>query len=283
MIEERKFEGVWIPKEIWLNPELSLIEKVLFVEIKSLDNDNHCTKSNAKFAEFFNCSESTITRGVARLKSLGLIEELPFNGRFRRLKVNDEWVVKMTRQGSQNDEAESSNCRPSNIDSKLDSSKEDNSTNVELDQPAVVQPHSKRGNLLGITDSTTPINKKENKKEKKKSRYEQCCDVIDEYVEPKYIELKQALKDYLVMRLAIKDKPMYVSGWKSMLNKLFTLSSDVSVQIKIVRQSLENSWATFYELKEYKNRARGQDPRVFSEYGIVKTGGDIEEVSDVQF
>ena len=35
----RDFKGIWIPKDIWLSKELSLMEKVLFVEIHSLDNE----------------------------------------------------------------------------------------------------------------------------------------------------------------------------------------------------------------------------------------------------
>jgi len=30
----RDFKGVWIPKEIWLSDQLSLMEKVLFVEMR---------------------------------------------------------------------------------------------------------------------------------------------------------------------------------------------------------------------------------------------------------
>jgi len=36
----RSFRGVWISKKIWLDPNLSIIEKVLLVEIESLDNDD---------------------------------------------------------------------------------------------------------------------------------------------------------------------------------------------------------------------------------------------------
>lgn len=56
----RDFKGVWIPKEIWLSPELSLMEKVLFVEIHSLDNERGCYASNRHFAEFFGLSERQI-------------------------------------------------------------------------------------------------------------------------------------------------------------------------------------------------------------------------------
>ena len=53
---ERDFKGIWIPREIWLSSELSLMEKVLFVEIHSLDNERGCFASNACFAEFFGVS-----------------------------------------------------------------------------------------------------------------------------------------------------------------------------------------------------------------------------------
>ena len=29
--DNRDFKGVWIPKEIWLNEELTMLEKVIFV------------------------------------------------------------------------------------------------------------------------------------------------------------------------------------------------------------------------------------------------------------
>ena len=46
---QRKFEGIWIPAELWLNKELTLIEKVFFVEIQSLDNADGCYAKNKHF------------------------------------------------------------------------------------------------------------------------------------------------------------------------------------------------------------------------------------------
>ena len=54
---ERDFKGVWIPREIWLSEELSLMEKILFVEIHSLDNERGCFASNQYFADFFGMSD----------------------------------------------------------------------------------------------------------------------------------------------------------------------------------------------------------------------------------
>ena len=38
----RDFKGIWIPKDIWKSDQLSTMEKVLFVEIHSLDNKDGC-------------------------------------------------------------------------------------------------------------------------------------------------------------------------------------------------------------------------------------------------
>src|SRR5215468_5811326 len=70
---QRDFKGVWIPKEIWLSEKLSLMEKVLFVEIHSLDNERGCFASNKHFAEFFGVSERQIRTYIASLRKKGFI------------------------------------------------------------------------------------------------------------------------------------------------------------------------------------------------------------------
>src|SRR5436189_165018 len=69
----RDFKGIWIPKEIWLSEQLSLMEKVLFVEIHSLDNERGCFASNRYFAQFFGVSDRQIRTYLASLKEHGFI------------------------------------------------------------------------------------------------------------------------------------------------------------------------------------------------------------------
>lgn len=86
----RDFKGVWIPKEIWLNKNLSAIDKVLLAEISSLDNEEHCFASNEYFSEFCGVSVATITRTIKKLKDLGFIEcEMLKNdrGSYRQIKI----------------------------------------------------------------------------------------------------------------------------------------------------------------------------------------------------
>ena len=82
---KREFKGIWIPREVWLNRELSYFEKILLAEIDSLDGDNHCYASNAYFCEFFNCKERVIREAISRLKKLGYVKQVSFDGRTRFL------------------------------------------------------------------------------------------------------------------------------------------------------------------------------------------------------
>ena len=71
---KRDFKGIWIPSEIWLAENLSIFEKLLFVEIHSLDNEKGCFASNQYFADFFGISPRQIRTYITSLKEKGLIE-----------------------------------------------------------------------------------------------------------------------------------------------------------------------------------------------------------------
>ena len=69
----RDFKGVWIPKEIWLNKELKIMEKLFLIEIDSLDNEKGCFASNKYFSEFFGLSKGRCTQIIKKLESKNLI------------------------------------------------------------------------------------------------------------------------------------------------------------------------------------------------------------------
>jgi hypothetical protein len=86
---ERDFKGVWIKKEIWLNTNLSLIEKVLIVEIDSLDKSNRgCFASNEYLAKFVQLSEGRVANIISDLKKRDFLIQLFFDGRNRGLRIN---------------------------------------------------------------------------------------------------------------------------------------------------------------------------------------------------
>lgn len=85
---ERDFKGVWIPKEIWLDDRLTALEKVILAEIDSLDTDEYggCIAGNDYLAEFCKCSANKVALAVSKLKEMGYIELVSFDGRTRKLK-----------------------------------------------------------------------------------------------------------------------------------------------------------------------------------------------------
>ena len=121
-MDEQKwgFLGVWFPKELWLNKDLNILEKAIYIEIESLDNgDRHCIASNKYFAEFCGCSESKVSKAIKKLQDLNMVEVLSFDGRHRQLAVTGS-LVKNARQPSKKCEADQQILPSINIDSSLD-------------------------------------------------------------------------------------------------------------------------------------------------------------------
>ncbi|WP_286751275.1 helix-turn-helix domain-containing protein [Pseudomonas sp. UBA2522] len=74
MSTQRKFQGVWIPASLWLDRSLSTNEKVMLVEISSLEDDvRGCFATNAHFAEFFGLSVSRVSEIISGLAERGLL------------------------------------------------------------------------------------------------------------------------------------------------------------------------------------------------------------------
>lgn len=242
MSDNRDFKGVWIPKEIWLNKDLTMLEKVIYTEISSLDNENHCIAGNEYFAEFCNCSVSAVTKAIKHLKDIELIQELAFDGRHRKLRV-----VKFTKQPSKIYEAESENLLSNNIDTNTSSKKD------------TITINSNSNEFLGKIKST-----------KRKSLYEKCSDQISEFTTN--IGLQEVLHDYLKIRLQMKDKPLYEGTWKGMLKKLDKMDN----QIDVVNTSIERGWASFFEQKSYsKGKEKfGEDDNIISEKGDFESSGE---------
>ena len=83
---EKVFRGVWIPSEIWHNHDLTWMEKCLWAEIGSLgDEKNPCYASNAYLAKMFNSTESSISNMVSKLRSLNMIKDISYDGRYRKI------------------------------------------------------------------------------------------------------------------------------------------------------------------------------------------------------
>lgn len=94
---------------------------------------------------------------------------------------------------------------------------------------------------------------KKKPKTKRKSLYDKCVEAVYDYTAN--LILQDKLVQYLSVRLAIKEKPIYgVNQWKGLLNRLSKIEGD---KVQIVEQSIEKGWCSFYEIKNTKSFSEG--------------------------
>ena len=95
-------------------------------------------------------------------------------------------------------------------------------------------------------------------KPKKPNLYQKCMAMTEEYTQNE--TLRKYLTDFLKICLENSQeggKPFYSNHWKSKLTKLSELADNEDMQIKIVKQTLDNGWANFYAYKDGGGRRTG--------------------------
>ena len=215
---ERDFKGIWIPKEIWLNDDLTLQEKVFLVEIDSLDNEEGCFATNKYFSEFFKISTTRVSLVINSLIDKGYLSSTIIykEGTKQILKR----VLKICYRGY------------------LTNVKEGYLTNVK--DP--IQQKLKDNNTINNTNNNNTINN--NKKKKKETEYDL---IINQYTDD--LELKGTIYEFIKMRKAIK-KPMTSNALSLILKRLDKLSNNNdNAKVKILENSIINSWQGIFELK----------------------------------
>lgn len=112
----RDFKGVWIPKEIYLDERLTALDKIILVEIDSLDDEKTgCFASNEYLADFCQCSKAKVTSAISKLIECGYLEQIGFDGRRRILRSR---LLKSSRQNTKKYKAEYEKVGHNNIDNK---------------------------------------------------------------------------------------------------------------------------------------------------------------------
>lgn len=130
----RAFKGVWISKEIWLAKDLGWSEKLLLVEIDSLDGEQGCFASNEYLANFFGLSKDRISKMVSSLKKKGYITVQVFYK--EGTKQIDKRVIRLNRQpypiGENTDTYRRKQLDPigGNTDTPIGENAEDNNTGL---------------------------------------------------------------------------------------------------------------------------------------------------------
>lgn len=128
-MENRDFKGVWIPREVYLDDRLNALDKIILVEIDSLDNGiDGCYASNKYLADFCQCSTTKVSNSISKLIKYGYIEAVAFDGRSRILKSR---LTKIDNQPYKNCKAGSQNLQDNNIYNNINN----NINNNIVDEP----------------------------------------------------------------------------------------------------------------------------------------------------
>jgi len=145
---ERDFKGIWVPKEVWLDKRLTMVEKGILMEIDSLDKSgNRCFAGNDHFVELCQCSERTVSTAISKLIKLGYVELIHFDGRTRQLgSMLRGRVEKSCEAESQNLRGDINNkyiYKDYSLENHIDS-KESNNINVITKEKVAEEPKKKK-------------------------------------------------------------------------------------------------------------------------------------------
>ena len=115
----RDFKGIFIPKEIWLDDNLSAIDKIILSEIYSLDveDSDGCYASNEYLSKFCKCSVTKVSTSISNLINLGYVRIAKSDGRKRFLKVS---LSKFESQTIKKRKSAYQKVKQSNIDNNID-------------------------------------------------------------------------------------------------------------------------------------------------------------------
>ena len=260
----RDFKGVWIPKEVWLDTDLNALDKIILVEIDSLDSEERgCFASNKYLAEFCQCSESKVSRSISKLTKLGYVSVKSFNGRCRVLKsllknvqgslgkkarqtCKQDSLGNNPRQPRQKAEADSAKKQAINIDNNIDNNIDikNESKKERRFSPQQVESNKKENldfEKTQVLDSA--INGKKISDSKESKTFDQ---LIEEYTTNE--ELRQELKEHLKVRKQ-KKAALTNRAIELRLSKLDKFAADDYEKIKIVQNAIMSGWTGFFPLK----------------------------------
>lgn len=283
----RNFKGVWIPAEIYLDNRLSALDKIVLVEIISLDNpENHCYASNEYLAGFCQVSVPTITRSLSKLIELGYISQVTFNGRNRVLQSNIETVI---RQTNQNDDGASSKRLSSKINLMNHLNQNDEDINIENKKENIKKNNTKKSSILNPdgfsstgTENAFGYNSLENfNMKKKKTRSIQ--EMIDDYTQNE--RFRRLLENFVpIWRSAREEKQfkVYPNIFQGFLNQLDEDGKDDDERMEIVKYCTNYSRFTSISYEEMKKRQSNSkkfsQPKLNISQQVSQEDEDIEQI-----
>ena len=233
----RDFKGVWIPKEVYLDNRLNALDKIILVEIDSLDNgDAGCFASNKYLADFCQCSQTKVSTSIAKLIKFGYVEVSGFDGRTRSLK---SCLTKDENLPYKNCKADSQNLQHNNIyNNKRDIrdinnntyynslGSKDNNISLKTTTKDCSNLKSLEDNIYNNIKSNDELKEREKTNKREKEKIEDDITEIIEYlnlkagknyrtnVESNRSAIRARLNDHYTKEDCIKVIDIKVAKWK---------------------------------------------------------------------
>lgn len=243
---DRDFKGVWIPKGIYLNKDLSWSEKILIIEIDSLDNseDKGCFASNKYLAEFIGISESAMANMISKLKSKEFIYQVFFDGRNRGLRLHKNVKSELLEQNTSIHK--NMNSEPTIIVKQSSQKSEHNNT---VNKPII--------NLVdNIESDILKIDIKPEKKEKEKTHKGGGVDLSE--FPKEFISIWDLWKTY--KKEKCKFTFLNADSEKRAIKELLNMAKDdISQCEKIINQSIDNGWKGLFEIKKTESNGTAKN------------------------
>ncbi len=225
MRDIRKKGWFWIENNLVDRKDLTFEEKAMYTILaRFADENGKCFPSIEKLSELIGKDKRTVIRYTKKLEEKGLIE--------KKRRFNQTNIYYLKNVDSDSDKKDNDIDVSSNSDKDVFS---DSDKDVFSDSDKDVFSDSDKNVNLKKPIEKNPIKKTQLKKESKKE---------------KIGKLEETIEDFEKMRKSIK-KPLTERAKKILLLKLNELSNnDEELAIKILEQSILNSWQSIYELKE---------------------------------
>ena len=190
-----------------------------------------------------NIKESMLKKRLANLVDIGLIDSIVLANTSGR---GSRTYYTITRKFEELQFTTTDNILPLKIRPQVKYYPSDNTLNRKPIQKTISKD---------IVETDTKCSTDKNTK--KKNLYQKCSDLVTNYTNN--TELRVLLMECF-SRFSENNRengmPFYTNQFKGKLNTLSELATDATTQIKIVKQTLDNGWNNFYELKENKPRRR---------------------------
>jgi predicted transcriptional regulator len=205
----------------------------------SQDGESRFTGSLQYLADWCNATKAGVQKNLKNLMDAGLIEK------YETFKNNIKFCEYSCTPCNKVAHPMQQSCI-NNIDNNIEESNIINDISTQTQDDCSSKGYSKeelKEEFLGS------VSKPKSKRStiRKPTLFDKCVAEIDKFTD--LPELRDALIQFLKIRLEVKDKPLGIESWKGLLKKLDQAVAECQREyVDVVQQSIDKGWLSFYPI-----------------------------------